>query len=220
VFPLLFIQTLYVTVRVTLQLAVCHQSVRLGSEPLEIHGQNFLSQLNTCTNSPYIKSSMTRGWVIIYNCCWPSPGQSFWGLSPVGLATIFYCLRFETSLLSPPTTRRATVVVFDPTSTREIVRVKFKFKVQNHIATDGRSNSMSWCRTPSGAHDEIFIIHYNLPVFMESVCCLFVSTETFVEYLFTRKPLYNRLVFVIYYFNFVCKPLPWRSLQQFHQNPK
>jgi hypothetical protein len=33
-----------------------------------------------------------------YNCCLPSQAQSFSGLSPVGLATIFYCLRFETSL--------------------------------------------------------------------------------------------------------------------------
>jgi hypothetical protein len=35
---------------------------------------------------------------VIYNCCWPSPAHSFSGLSPVGLVTIFYCLRFETSL--------------------------------------------------------------------------------------------------------------------------
>jgi hypothetical protein len=34
----------------------------------------------------------------IYNCCWPSPAQSFSDLSPLGLATIFYCLRFATSL--------------------------------------------------------------------------------------------------------------------------
>jgi hypothetical protein len=31
-------------------------------------------------------------------CYWPSPAQSFSGPSPVGLATIFYCLTFETSL--------------------------------------------------------------------------------------------------------------------------
>jgi hypothetical protein len=36
----------------------------------------------------------------------------------VGFTTIFYCLRFETSFLSPPTTRRATVEVFDPATTR------------------------------------------------------------------------------------------------------
>jgi hypothetical protein len=31
-------------------------------------------------------------------CCWPLPVQSFPGLSPLGLETIFYCLRFETTL--------------------------------------------------------------------------------------------------------------------------
>jgi hypothetical protein len=36
---------------------------------------------------------------IVYNCCWSSSAQSFLGPSPVGLAIIFYCLRFETSLL-------------------------------------------------------------------------------------------------------------------------
>jgi hypothetical protein len=35
---------------------------------------------------------------VVYNCCWSSPAQSFSGPSPVGLATIIYCLRFENSL--------------------------------------------------------------------------------------------------------------------------
>jgi hypothetical protein len=35
---------------------------------------------------------------VVYNCCWPSPAQSFSGQRPVGLVTIFYCLSFETSL--------------------------------------------------------------------------------------------------------------------------
>jgi hypothetical protein len=38
-----------------------------------------------------------RGWVC-HNCCWPLPTHSFLGPSPVGLATLCYCLRFETSL--------------------------------------------------------------------------------------------------------------------------
>jgi hypothetical protein len=53
---------------------------------------------------------------VFYICCWPLPAQSFFGPSPLGLETIFYCLTFETS--SPPTTRRVTVEVFDPASTR------------------------------------------------------------------------------------------------------
>jgi hypothetical protein len=55
---------------------------------------------------------------VVYNCCWSSPAQSFSGPSPVGLVAIFYCLRFKTSFSSPPTTRRVTVEVFDPASTR------------------------------------------------------------------------------------------------------
>jgi hypothetical protein len=34
--------------------------------------------------------------------------------------------------------------------------------IQSHIATDGRSISKSWCRAPSGAHDQIFIIVWQL----------------------------------------------------------
>jgi hypothetical protein len=34
---------------------------------------------------------------VVYNCSWPSPAQSFSDPSPVGLVTIFYCLKFETS---------------------------------------------------------------------------------------------------------------------------
>jgi hypothetical protein len=35
---------------------------------------------------------------VVYNFCWPSPAQSSSGPSSLGLGTIFYCLRFETSL--------------------------------------------------------------------------------------------------------------------------
>jgi hypothetical protein len=46
--------------RVTLRLAVYRQSVHLGAEPLETHGQTFFSHLNTCDHIPYITSSLTR----------------------------------------------------------------------------------------------------------------------------------------------------------------
>jgi hypothetical protein len=52
-----------VRVRVAVRLAVFRQLVRLGAEPLKTHGQNSFSQLNTCGHSPYITSSLTRGWV-------------------------------------------------------------------------------------------------------------------------------------------------------------
>jgi hypothetical protein len=36
---------------------------------------------------------------------------------------------------------------------------KSKVRSQNLIAIDGNSISKSWCRAPSGAHEQIFIIH-------------------------------------------------------------
>jgi hypothetical protein len=42
--------------------------------------------------------SLTRGRVCLCICYWPLPVQSFSGRCPLGLATVFYCLRFETSL--------------------------------------------------------------------------------------------------------------------------
>jgi hypothetical protein len=50
-------------IRVTLQLTVYRQSVRLYDKPLETHDQYFFFQLNTCGYSPYVTSSLTRGWV-------------------------------------------------------------------------------------------------------------------------------------------------------------
>jgi hypothetical protein len=51
-----------VKVRVTLRLAPYRQAVRLGTKPLETHGQNIFQQ-NTCVHSPYVTSYLTGGWV-------------------------------------------------------------------------------------------------------------------------------------------------------------
>jgi hypothetical protein len=50
-------------VRVTLRLAVYRQSVFLGDNPLRLTIINFVFQLNTFGYSPYVTSSLTRGWV-------------------------------------------------------------------------------------------------------------------------------------------------------------
>jgi hypothetical protein len=38
-----------------------------------------------------------------------------------------------------------------------VLRCTPMYSSQSHIATDGQSVSKSWCRAPSGAHDQIFI---------------------------------------------------------------
>jgi hypothetical protein len=132
---------IHVRVTVTLGLAVYRQSVRLGDKPLQVESYVMPdgSSASLSWNKapiwglrPHFYYCQTVGvfvdlgcslWredgSVIYNCCWPSSVQSFWGPSPLGLATIFYCLRFETPFSSPPMTRRFTVEVFETVSTRE-----------------------------------------------------------------------------------------------------
>jgi hypothetical protein len=90
---------------------------------------------------------------VVYNCWWPSPAQSFSSPSHAGLMTVCYCHRFETPptwrarspylyptwtgwpsytprhwvpFSPPPTTRRATVEVFEPASTRGLSTHRYK----------------------------------------------------------------------------------------------
>jgi hypothetical protein len=56
-------------VRVTLRLAVYRQSIRLDARPLETRDQRFLFQLNSCGNSPYVTSSLTRRWGCLLWIC-------------------------------------------------------------------------------------------------------------------------------------------------------
>jgi hypothetical protein len=47
---------------------------------------------------------------VIYNRCWPLPAQSVSGPSPLGLMTIFWCLRLESS----PTWRARSAYLYPP----------------------------------------------------------------------------------------------------------
>jgi hypothetical protein len=155
-----------VRVRVTLLLPVYRQSVRLGDKPLETQRSIILFSNWTLPVIFLMWHPLWReDGSVVYNCCWSSPSQSFSGSSPVGLMTTFYCLRFETPptwrarspylyppgtgwprynprhwvpFSSPPTTRKATVEVFDPTSTRYVIRprnTKLRFKQVDRVST-------------------------------------------------------------------------------------
>jgi hypothetical protein len=90
---------------------LCYDRRSVGQSILE-----WSTQLGLTTRFVDVGRSLWRkDGSVVYNFCWPWPAQS---LSGLGLATIFCCLKFETSFSSPPTTRRATVEVFDHASTR------------------------------------------------------------------------------------------------------
>jgi hypothetical protein len=82
----------------------------LATGPLRPITSNFIIQLNTCSYSPYVTSSLTRGWVCRLQLLLSSPAQSYSDPSPAGLMTIFYCLRFEI----PPAWRIRSLYLYPP----------------------------------------------------------------------------------------------------------
>jgi hypothetical protein len=79
-----------VQLKVTLRLMVS-QSLSLGVEPHLGLMTRYLLPFDSY-GVVYVGRSLFR------LCCWPSPAWSFSGPSPLGLVTIFYCLKFEITL--------------------------------------------------------------------------------------------------------------------------
>jgi hypothetical protein len=75
--------------------------------------------------------------------------------------------------------RRLDVCILAPVSSAQS-------QSQSYIATDGQSIiSKSWCRAPSGAHDEIFIIVLQLPLFS---CGALSEERTGLSFVYTAGP--------------------------------
>jgi hypothetical protein len=122
---------------------LCYDRRSVGQSVLV--SSTFLLLSNSCGFVDVRRPLWWEDGSVVYNCCWSSPAQSFSGPSPAGLITTFYCLTFEipptwrarslylyapgtewpsytprhwVPFSSPPTTGRATVVVFEPASPR------------------------------------------------------------------------------------------------------
>jgi hypothetical protein len=79
----------------------------------------FFSQLNTCGHSPYITSSLMRLYVCHLQLLLVLVSAFLLGSDPWDSRPYFIISDSRLPFLSPPTTRRATVEVFDPASTQE-----------------------------------------------------------------------------------------------------
>jgi hypothetical protein len=90
---------------------------------------------------------------VVFSFCWASPAQSFSGLSPTGLMSIFYCLNFET----PPTGRNKVAQLYSG----------LQVQVQAILRPTVSRRMCVGVGPPCGAHDQIFITVGHL----RSSCC-------------------------------------------------
>jgi hypothetical protein len=116
-------------VRVTLRLAVYRQSVCLGAEPLETHGQNSFSQLNTCGHSPYITSHLTRAWICHLQLLLALASAFILGSELRGISLF--------------------VASYDSQGYGESIRPRLQSQSQSYVTTDGQSASLSWNKAPT-----------------------------------------------------------------------
>jgi hypothetical protein len=144
---------------------LCHDRRSVGQSISEYSTHmrpktRFLLLSGSCGFVDVGRSLWRKDGSVVYNWCWSSPAQSYSGPSPVGLATIFYCLRFENFLF---------VASYDSQGYGGGIRpclhtrsAGLTNQSQSHTAADGRSISKSWCRASSGAHDQMSITVWHL----------------------------------------------------------
>jgi hypothetical protein len=110
---------------------------------------------------------------VFCTCCWPLSAQSFSGPSPLALATVFYCLRFESSLF---------VAAYDSQSksTHSQPIIEFLSSLGRDRVENISSNISSSVTTRSYRTDHVENTASKLPnCCLWRICCL--ATSVFAE---------------------------------------
>jgi hypothetical protein len=125
---------------------------------------------------------------VVYNCSRLLPVQTFSGPTPMGLMTIIYCLRFETSLF---------VASYDSQGYGGGIRVRLNAGAhssesasESYITTDGQSASLSWNKAYV-PYDQIFITVRRL-----AVCWYGAPSLTRGRVLLLQCTIYNMFTFL------------------------
>jgi hypothetical protein len=128
-------------VKVTLRLTVS-QSVSLGIEP---HLGLMTRYLLLFDSYGLVFVGRPLDGSVICICCWPLPAQYFSGPSPLVLATIYYCPRFETSLFVASYDSQGHGGGIRP---RPRLHTLTESESESYVTTDGQSASLSWNKAP------------------------------------------------------------------------
>jgi hypothetical protein len=149
----------------------------LATTPLRLSTSIFFFQLNTCFHSPYITSSLAKGWLCTLQFLLalasavilrpnsrgtrdqilPSEIRDSPNLE--GQVPVFISPRHWVTFSSPTTTRRATVEVFDPWTILES-----ESESESYVTTDGQSASLSSNKAPIWGFRPDFITVWQLQV--------------------------------------------------------
>jgi hypothetical protein len=167
---------------------------------------------------------------VISTCCWPLPGQSFSGPSPVKLMNIFYCLRFGTSLFVAsydsqegirlhlhirnnwlyqvtrvmyPRSGPIEDTIFNSNFNSEIMNVCQELKVVACWEVVTSSINEHWCLSDSGTSFEIFL------------CQVWFVQSLWLDFVSVQKIFSSIRIYIIRHIaengTSICKQIKWRN---------
>jgi hypothetical protein len=128
----------------------------LASGPLRPTTRNFF-QLNSCGNSPYVTSSLTRDGSVVYNCCWSESRGTHDHilLSQIRDSPKLESLRIYIHQEGGPVITLGTGFPFRRLLLLAELRWKYSTlpsqgtsQSQSYVTTDGQSASLSWNKAP------------------------------------------------------------------------
>jgi hypothetical protein len=111
----------------------------LATSPLRLTSSNYIFQLNICSYSPYVTSSLTRGWVCRLQLLL-ALASVVSGPSPAGIMITFYCLRVET----PPTWRTKSTIYISKEQSGPVIPPGTGFPFHRPLRLAGLRWILSW----------------------------------------------------------------------------